>query len=200
MYLTKRQREILNFTISFIKNNGFSPSLEEIGAGVGLSSIATVYQHLVNLEKKGCIKRKWNRSRSLELGESAFQSLSNEIPLLGLVSAGKPIEAVENPESISISPGFTSKNKTFALKVIGDSMVDEHIRNGDYVIVEERKSAKDGETVVALIDNNEVTIKKFYHKKNKIHLEPANVNMKPIIVDEKNVQIQGVVIGLMRKY
>jgi len=200
MYITKRQREILNFIINFMKKNGYSPSLEEIGEGVKLSSIATVFQHLTNLEKKGCIKRKWNRGRSLELGENAFQSLINEIPLLGLVAAGKPIEAVENPEAIAVPPIFSNKNKTFALKVIGDSMIDEHIRDGDYVIVEERKSAKDGETVVALIDNNEVTIKKFYRRKNKIHLEPANINMKPIVVDEKNVQIQGIIIGLMRKY
>ncbi len=200
LYLTKRQRDILDFIIRFIRDKEYSPSLEEIGRGVGLSSIATVHDHLANLEKKGCIKRRWNRGRSLELKENAFQLFSNEVSLLGLVSAGRPIEAVENPETISVPTDFLGKNKTYVLKVTGDSMIDEQIKDGDYVIVEEKNSAKNGETVVALIENNEVTIKKFYRKKNKIHLIPANVNMKAMLIDEKNVQIQGVVIGLMRKY
>jgi repressor LexA len=198
MSLTKRQQEILMYLRQHINAFEYSPSLEEIAHHFHLSSVATVHKHLSNLEKKGLIRREWNRSRSVEVIED--EPAGYEVPLLGLVAAGRPIEAIEDADTISIPPDMIGRDRTYILQVSGDSMVDEGIRDGDYVIVEERKEARNGETVVALLEGEEVTLKKYYKEGKKVRLEPANPGMEAIHVNEEQVTIQGVVIGLLRKY
>lgn len=198
--LTKRQREILDFLTEFIQQHGYAPSLEEIGRRFGLSSLATVHKHLTNLQEKGFIKRTWNRSRSVELVPTRAGGRAVELPLLGYVAAGAPIEAVTSSETISVPEDFVGKRETYVLRVRGDSMIDEHIRDGDLVIVEDRKTAENGEMVIALLGGSDVTLKKFYRDNGRVRLQPANPAMQPIIVDAGQVEIQGVVIGVMRKY
>jgi repressor LexA len=210
-YLTKRQREILSFLDDFIEEKGYSPSLEEVGLGLGLSSLATVHVHLKNLEEKRMIRRLPNRGRSIEL-TSAGQKWRMEkrdkkggnwveILLLGRVAAGRPIEAVEIPETIEVPLDFVRGRETFALRVQGDSMINEQIRHGDLVIVEKRSTAENGETVVALVEGNEATVKKFYREADgRVRLQPANDAMEPIFIEADACAIQGVVIGLLRKY
>ncbi|MFW6303211.1 MAG: transcriptional repressor LexA [Candidatus Sumerlaeota bacterium] len=209
-YLTKRQREMLDFLERFIRENGYSPSLEEICEGVGLSSIATVHVHLRNLEAKKMIRRLANRSRSIELlpaarksnalpGKKAFSG-TVELPLLGRVAAGEPIEALVDDETVEVPGEFVRGRESFVLRVKGDSMIEDQIRDGDLVIVERRETANAGETVVALVGGSEATVKRFYHQGNNIRLQPANAAMQPIIVPADECEIQGVVIGLLRKY
>ncbi len=198
--LTKRQREILDYLNDFITQHGYAPSLEEIGRRFGLSSLATVHKHLTNLQGKGFIKRAWNRSRSVEVVPTRTGGRSLELPLLGYVAAGMPIEAVASAETISVPEDFVGKRDTYVLRVRGDSMIDEQIRDGDYVIVEDRKTAENGETVVALLQGSDVTLKKFYRENGHVRLQPANPTMKPLVVPAQQVQVQGVVIGVMRKY
>ena len=198
--LTKRQREILDYLNDFIQQHGYAPSLEEIGRRFGLSSLATVHKHLTNLQEKGFIKRAWNRSRSVELVPTRVGARAVELPLLGFVAAGAPIEAVASSESISVPEDLIGKRDTYVLRVRGDSMIDEQIRDGDFVIVEDRKSAENGEMVIALLGSSDVTLKKFYRENGQIRLQPANPSMQPIIVPADQLQVQGVVIGVMRKY
>jgi len=198
--LTKRQREILDFLNEFIQQHGYAPSLEEIGRRFGLSSLATVHKHLTNLQEKGFIKRAWNRSRSVELVPTRIGARAIELPLLGFVAAGSPIEAVATAESISVPEDLVGKHDTYVLRVRGDSMIDEQIRDGDYVIVEDRKTAENGEMVIALLGGSDVTLKKFYRENAHVRLQPANPAMQPLTVPAEQVQIQGVVIGVMRKY
>ena len=200
--LTKRQREILDYLNEFIAQHGYAPSLEEIGRRFSLSSLATVHKHLTNLQEKGFIRRAWNRSRSVELLPSRSGGRAIEVPLLGYVAAGMPIEAVTGTESIAIPESLVSgKRDTYVLRVRGDSMIDEQIRDGDFVVVEDRKTADNGEMVIALLRGSDVTLKKLYRDPGgKIRLQPANATMQPIFVEPENVQIQGVVIGVMRKY
>jgi repressor LexA len=199
--LTKRQREILDYLNEFIAQHGYAPSLEEIGRRFGLSSLATVHKHLTNLQEKGVIRRTWNRSRSLELVPARTGSRAVELPLLGYVAAGLPIEAVASNESIAVPEDLVSKRDTYVLRVRGDSMIDEQIRDGDLVIVEDRKTADNGEMVVALLRGSDVTLKKFYRESTgRIRLQPANPAMQPIFVEPAQVQVQGVVVGVMRKY
>ncbi|MEO6119989.1 MAG: transcriptional repressor LexA [Terriglobales bacterium] len=206
MALTKRQREMYDFISHFVSKNGYSPSFEEIGDGMGLSSLATVHKHLTNLEKKGLLKRDYNRSRSIDVlapkgrnkKEMALVA-SNELPLLGRIAAGRPVETYETPETISLNDVTRSKD-VFVLQVAGDSMQDEHIVDGDYVMVERIKTARNGEIVVALIDGSDTTLKRFYHEGEKIRLQPSNTAMAPIMVPAAAVQIQGRVIGVLRKY
>jgi repressor LexA len=199
--LTKRQREILDYLNEFIQQHGYAPSLEEIGKRFSLSSLATVHKHLTNLQEKGFIKRAWNRSRSVELMPSRGAGRAVEVPLLGYVAAGRPIEAVPGNESIAIPETLVSgKRDTYVLRVRGDSMVDEQIRDGDWVVVEDRKSADNGEMVIALVEGQDATLKKFYREHGRVRLQPANPTMAPIFVDPDAVQIQGVVVGVMRKY
>ncbi|MCX6354092.1 MAG: transcriptional repressor LexA [Candidatus Aureabacteria bacterium] len=201
MYLTKRQRQILDFINGFISRQGYAPSIEEIGKRFGLSSLATVHKHLVNLEKKGVINRAWNRSRSIELVPvEGIKIAAVELPLLGLIAAGKPIEALPHRETMVMPKEFAGKGNTFMLRVKGDSMIDEQIRDGDYIVVEKRDTATDGETVVALLNNEEVTLKKFYKGKGSIKLVPANPTLEPIVAHPRDVRIQGVVIAVLRKY
>ncbi len=199
--LTKRQREILDYLNEFIQQHGYAPSLEEIGERFKLSSLATVHKHLTNLQEKGFIRRSWNRSRSVELLPSRTGGRAVELPLLGYVAAGMPIEAVASAESISVPESLVAgRRDTYVLRVRGESMIDAQIRDGDWVVVEDRKSADNGEMVIALVEGQDVTLKKFYREAGRIRLQPANNAMQPIYVDPDAVQIQGVVVGVMRKY
>jgi len=198
--LTKRQREILDYLNEFIAQHGYAPSLEEIGRRFGLSSLATVHKHLTNLQDKGCIKRAWNRSRSVELVPMRVGGRAMELPLLGYVAAGAPIEAIAGTETIAVPEDLVGKRDTYVLKVRGDSMIDEQIRDGDFVIIEDRKSADNGEMVIALVGGSDVTLKKFYRENGHVRLQPANPAMQPLLIAPDQVQIQGVVIGVMRKY
>jgi repressor LexA len=198
--LTKRQREILDYLSDFIQQHGYAPSLEEIGKRFNLSSLATVHKHLTNLQDKGFIKRAWNRSRSVELVPTRMGGRAVELPLLGYVAAGAPIEAVAGTESIAVPEEMVGRRDTYVLRVKGSSMIDEQIRDGDFVIVEDRKTADNGEMVIALLGGQDVTLKKFYRDNGRIRLQPANPMMEPIVVPSDHVQIQGVVVGVMRRY
>jgi repressor LexA len=198
--LTKRQREILDYLQDFIQQHGYAPSLEEIGRRFSLSSLATVHKHLTNLEEKGVIRRSWNRSRSVELLSARTGHRAVDLPLLGFVAAGAPIEAVVSAETIAVPEDLVGKRESYVLRVRGDSMIDEQIRDGDFVIVEDRKTAEDGEMVIALIGGSDVTLKKFYRDNGRIRLQPANPAMRPLLFDASQVQVQGVVVGVMRRY
>jgi repressor LexA len=198
--LTKRQREILDYLQEFIQQYGYAPSLEEIGRRFSLSSLATVHKHLTNLQEKGFIRRSWNRSRSVELLSARTGHRAVDLPLLGYVAAGAPIEAVATNETIAVPEDLVGKRETYVLRVKGDSMIDEQIRDGDFVVVEDRKTADNGEMVIALISGTDVTLKKFYRDNGRIRLQPANPAMQPLILDASQVQVQGVVVGVMRKY
>ena len=205
--LTKRQREILDYLSEFIQQHGYAPSLEEIGRRFSLSSLATVHKHLANLQEKGFIRRAWNRSRSVELVQTRTGVRVIDLPLLGFVAAGAPIEAVPSNETIAVPEGLVGKRDSsrsssgcYVLRVKGDSMIDEQIRDGDFVIVEDRKSAHNGEMVIALLDGLDVTLKKFYKEHGRIRLQPANPTMQPLMLDPDGVQVQGVVVGVMRRY
>src|SRR6059058_1596083 len=206
MAITKRQRQVYDFLQDFIQRNGYSPSFEEIGDGLGLSSLATVHKHISNLEKKGLLSRDYNRSRSIDLlppkgrlKQAMSVSTGMVLPLLGRIAAGQPIEAIERPETISLAD-FVRSKEVFVLEVRGDSMQDEHILNNDYVLVEKTKVAHNGDIVVALVDGTDATLKRFYREGDKIRLQPSNAKMKPVIVAAANVEIQGRVIGVLRKY
>jgi repressor LexA len=198
--LTKRQREILDFLNEFIQDNGYAPSLEEIGRRFGLSSLATVHKHLTNLQDKGFIKRSWNRSRSVELVPTRAGGRALELPLLGYVAAGVPIEAVAGSETIAVPEDLAGKRDMYVLRVKGDSMIDEQIRDGDFVIVEDRKTAENGEMVIALVGGSDVTLKKIYLENGRVRLQPANPAVRPLVYSADEVQVQGVVVGVMRKY
>jgi repressor LexA len=201
MHLTRRQKEILDFLTRHIERKGYAPTIGEIGEHFGLSSLATVHKHLTNLQEKGLIKRSWNRSRALELVPSSVSVRAVELPLLGRVAAGTPIEAVTSSETIFVPENLVGRRDTYVLQVKGDSMIDEQIRDGDYVIVEDRKTARDGEMVIALVGGENVTLKKLYREGGgKVRLQPANARMKPIFVDQDDLTVQGVVIGVLRKY
>ena len=197
--LTRRQRQILDYLREFIDGHGYAPSLEEIGRRFGLSSLATVHKHLTNLQEKGFIRRSWNRSRSVEVVPMHTRGRALDLPLLGSVAAGAPIEAVVSPETVSVPEDMVGRRSTYALRVRGDSMVDVHIRDGDIVIVEDRKTARNGEMVIALLDQSDVTLKTFHRENDRVRLQPANPAVRPIVVDASQVRVQGVVIGVMRK-
>jgi repressor LexA len=201
MYLTRRQKEILDFLDKHISRKGYAPTIEEIGEHFGLSSLATVHKHLSNLQSKGLVKRDWNRSRALELVPTRVTVQAVELPLLGRVAAGSPIEAITASETIFVPEDMVGRRDTYVLQVKGDSMIDEQIRDGDFVIVENRKSARDGEMVIALVDGENATLKKLYREGNgMVRLQPANARIKPIVLDQDRLAIQGVVIGVLRKY
>ena len=201
MYLTRRQKEILDFLDRHISRKGYAPTIEEIGEHFGLSSLATVHKHLSNLQEKGLVKRDWNRSRALELVPTPVTVKAVELPLLGRVAAGSPIEAITASETIFVPEDMVGRRDTYVLQVKGDSMIDEQIRDGDFVIVENRKHARDGEMVIALLDGENATLKKIYREGGgMVRLQPANARVKPIVVDQDRLRIQGVVIGVLRKY
>jgi repressor LexA len=199
MSLTKRQKEILAFLSEYLKERGYSPSLDEIAKHFGIASLNAIYKHLRVLEERGFIRRLSNRARSITIvdQESVTEQL---VPLLGTIAAGHPIEAVASPEEISVPDGLLTKGTNYVLRVEGDSMIEEQIRDGDLIIVEQRDVAANGETVVALIDGQEATLKKLYREEGRVRLQPANPTLFPIFVEEDRLRIQGVVVGLMRKY
>ncbi|MFN8096183.1 MAG: transcriptional repressor LexA [Vicinamibacteria bacterium] len=201
MYVTRRQKEMMDFLDEYIERNGYAPTIEETAEHFGLRSLATVHKHLTNLQKKGLIKRDWNRSRALELVPTAVKVQAVELPLLGRVAAGSPIEAITSMETIFVPENMVGRQETYVLQVKGDSMIEEQIRDGDYVIVENRQSARDGEMVIALLDGENATLKKLYREGGgRVRLQPANAALSPIYVDQSRLRIQGVVIGVLRKY
>jgi len=198
--LTRRQREVYDVIREFIDANGYSPSLEEIGGTLGLSSVATVHKHISHLVAKGFVRRVWNQNRSIELAEENNGKALN-LPLVGTIAAGYPLEALPTTETITVPADMVSgKGRTFVLKIQGDSMIDEQIREGDYVIIEERQVARDGETVVALVDGSDATLKRIYREGSTVRLQPSHPTMAPIVVAAERVSVQGVVVGLIRKY
>jgi len=200
--LTKRQREILDYLTQYITEHGYAPSFEEIADTMGYGSLATVHEHLSNLERKGVIRRSFNESRSIEVLSRERPAGVVELPLLGLVAAGAPIEAVEQHETLALPEDMLpTTGHSYALRVRGDSMIDEHITDGDYIVVHSRNTARNGETVVALVHGTHATVKKLYREKGgRVRLQPANATMDPILVDEADVAVQGVVVGVIRKY
>ena len=204
MFLTRRQRQIFEFIHEFINDKAYAPSIAEIGAHFNLTSPATVHKHLQNIAQKGLIKRSWNRSRAIELvpgadtiGKEAIGPV--ELLLRGMIAAGVPLEAVQDNETIPL-PWSSGDSRLYVLKVKGDSMIEDHIQDGDYVIVEQRDTAANGETVVALIEGENATLKKFYREGDQVRLQPANATMAPIMVRNGEFRIQGVVVGVLRKY
>jgi len=202
MPLTKRQKEILDYIGGFIDDCGYAPSFEEIADHFGYSSLATVHEHLSNLERKGYIRKSYNESRSIEVVGRENGASAVDLPLLGTVAAGLPIEAIENRETLAVPPDMVRRGKeNYVLRVQGNSMIDESIRDGDYIVVSSQDSADDGQMVVALVGGDSATVKKLYRERNgKVRLQPANRTMEPIIEDADNVQVQGVVVGVIRKY
>ncbi len=238
MALTRRQKQVFDFLVAFINRHGYSPSFEEIGSGLDLSSLATVHKHMQTLEKKGFIRRAYNQSRSVEVvaipasvpfaktavrpfgrrkpaaeGHDAHaasahtaltpsQVLGNmEFPLLGRIAAGQPVEAIPHAETFSFGDFTQGRGSLFVLRVKGDSMIDDHICNGDYILVEGVQTADNGDIVVALIEGTDATLKRFFREPNgKVRLQPANAQMDPILVPARDVKIQGRVVGVLRKY
>ena len=204
MVLTKRQHEVLSFLQEFMEREGYCPSFEEIAAGLKLTSLATVHAHLATLEKKGCLRRGFNQSRSIELRRvaarrAAPKPASDTLPLLGRIAAGRPVEAIAGMDETTLAD-ITRRRPAFVLEVRGDSMIEDHILDGDYVLVERREQADDGQIVVALVDGREATLKRLYREKGgMLRLQPANPAMPPIRVAAERVQIQGQVIGVLRK-
>ena len=239
MALTRRQKQVFDFLVDFIGRHGYSPSFEEIGAGLHLSSLATVHKHMETLERKGFIRRGYNQSRSVEVvavpgsvpfaktavspfgrrkapleantaaeadGTAALPTPATilgamEFPLLGRIAAGQPVEAIPNAETFSFGDFTRGRGNLFVLRVKGDSMVDDHICNGDYILVEGAQTAENGDIVVALIEGTDATLKRFFREANgKVRLQPANAQMDPIVVPAREVKIQGRVVGVLRKY
>ncbi len=202
MALTRRQREIFDFISAFVEEQGYSPSLEEIAAQFGLSSVATVHRHVQHLVEKGLLRKAWNRSRSLEpVPQEVDEPGLTSLPLVGTVAAGAPIEAIENHERISVPAEMAGRpGESFVLRVRGDSMIEDQICDGDLVVIEKRDQARNGQTVVALINGSDATLKRFYQNGSQVRLVPANHTMEPIEVDAEQVTIRGVVRGLMRSF
>ena len=201
MALTKRQRQILDYVESFIEAYGYSPSFEEIASNFGYSSLATVHEHLSNLEEKGFLRKNYNKSRSLEVVRAQMGALALELPLLGTVAAGLPIEAIQDQDTVSVPHDMVRSGNNYVLRVKGNSMVDEQIRDGDYIIVNSRQTAENGEMVVALVNGDSATVKKFYRERDgRIRLQPANPTMEPMYFSADEVEIQGIVVGVIRKY
>ena len=200
MAITRRQKEVLDFLSGFTQKHGYSPSYEEIAHGLGLTSLATVHKHVTNLQNKGMLQRAHNRSRSIDvLPPRPARRTFERLPLAGRIAAGQPVEAIETAETISLGD-IIGNREVFALEVRGDSMRDEHIVSGDYVLVERTKTAREGEIVVALVDGSEATLKRFYRDGTMIRLQPSNAEMAPIFAPAASVAIQGKVLGILRKY
>jgi repressor LexA len=202
MPLTRRQKQILDHIGEYISDQGYAPSFEEIADAFGYSSLATVHEHLSNLERKGYIRKAYNESRSIELVQGDAVPGAVELPLLGEVAAGLPIEAIEHRETVLVPPDLLRKQgENYVLRVVGNSMIDEQIRDGDYIIVNSRPTAENGEMVVALVGGEAATVKKLYREPDgRIRLQPANPTMQPMYHDADEIQIQGIVVGVIRKY
>ncbi len=199
--LTPKQKNVLTFIHNYLSEFGYSPTIAEICHGIGVSSTSTVHKHLKILIEKGYLDSMPGRSRGLTLKTTPIEyTACIEVPLLGRVTAGLPIEMNEIPDTISLPETMLGHGETFVLEVRGESMIDEAIKDGDYVIVEKRDSARNGDMVIACIDNNEVTLKRIYREGQKVRLQPSNPTMKPIIIENRDVTIKGIVIGILRKY
>jgi repressor LexA len=209
MALTKRQKDFLDFLSGFLEKQGYSPSYEEIAEGMNLASLATVHKHILALESKQYLKRGFNQSRSLEIAPKyyaeqrqhrATSEPSLEVPLLGRIAAGAPVESATGHDTVSFND-FVGDPNTYALQVRGESMIEDHICNGDYVLVERADNARDGDIVVALVNGSESTLKRFYREPgDQVRLQPANSTMAPIYVPGASVQVQGKVLAVLRKY
>ncbi len=207
MALTRRQKEVLDFIAAYQVENGYSPSYEEIARGLKLASIATVHKHISALDKKNYLQRSHNQSRSIEVAPRYLQEqrrnrqqASLEVPVLGTIAAGKPVETFDDPTSVSFAD-FVGHKDTYALRVRGDSMIEDHICEGDMILVENTGQARDGEIVVALVGGAETTLKRFYREPgNIVRLQPANSTMSPIRVPAQEVQVQGRLLAVLRKY
>lgn len=202
MPLTKRQRQILDYLNSYAVEKGYAPSFEEIAEHFNYNSLATVHEHLSNLERKGYIKRSYNESRAIEILPSELYQRSVELPLLGAVAAGAPLEAMHTGETMSVPDGFLRKSGShYVLRVKGDSMIEEHIRDGDFVVINDKQAADNGEMVIAMLDGSGATVKRYYRERDgRIRLQPANEAMQPMFVHEDDVRIQGIVVGVLRRY
>ncbi len=210
MALTRRQKDLLDYLAGFIEKNGYSPSYEEIASGMDLTSLATVHKHIHSLESKGYLKRGFNQSRSLEISSKYLDERRSysgspriadlEVPLLGRIAAGSPVESMSNPETLAFKD-FLGDASTYALEVRGDSMIEDHICSGDFVLVEKVHNVRDGDIVVALVDGSETTLKRFYREPgDMVRLQPANASMAPIRVSQSTVSVQGRVLAVLRKY
>jgi repressor LexA len=200
MAVTRRQKEVLDFLTEFVRRNEYSPSYDEIARGLGLKSLATVHKHITNLANKGILEREHNRSRSIDVVPASRRNkVVERLKLMGEIVAGQPVDADENPETLSLGDIVGGKD-AFALRVHGDSMRDEHIVDGDYVLVERTSVARQGEIVVALVDGSETTLKRYYIEGPMVRLQPSNTEMDPIYVPSQNVAIQGRILGVLRKY
>lgn len=198
--LTKRQKEILDYIRSFIDGNGYAPSYREIAHYFELSSTGTIAEYINILAEKGYLTKEAMEARAIQLTPSYDDGLEMlNVPLQGMIDAGKPIEAIRTNETIDI-PRDMMGRKTFALRVRGESMIEDGILDGDYIIIEQTSSAKNGEIVVALVDNQNATLKRFYDEKNRIRLQPANKTMKPLLFAKNRITIQGKVKGVIRKF
>ena len=202
MPLTRRQREILDYIAAHIGSKGYAPSFEEIARQFGFQSLATVHEHLTNLERKGFIRRAHNESRAIEVVPPKGQTGATELPLLGLVAAGEPIETITGDDTIAVPDEMIPRRgRSYVLKVRGQSMIDEQIKDGDYVVVHERHQADNGQMVIALVGGTSATVKRYYREPGGwIRLQPANPTMQPLRVNERDVTVQGVVVGVIRKY
>jgi repressor LexA len=201
MPLTKRQREILDFLNRYGASNGFAPSFEEIAEHFNYNSLATVHEHLSNLERKGYIKRSYNESRAIEILPSDVFPKAVELPLLGTVAAGSPIEEMTSDQTVTVPDSFVGRGSHYVLRVKGNSMVDEQIRDGDYVVVKERESADNGEMVIALVDGQAATVKRYFRERDgRVRLQPANEQLAPMFYKDGDLRIQGIVVGVLRRY
>jgi repressor LexA len=207
MALTRRQKQVLDLIAKFVDDNGYSPSYEELARGLNLTSLATVHKHIAALTTKNYLKRGFNQSRSLEMGPKYVQenrrhreTAALEIPLLGRIAAGLPVESVEQRATLSFAD-FVGHAGTFALEVRGESMIGDHICDGDMVLLEQAAEVHDGDIVVALVEGSDTTLKRFYREPGgKVRLQPANPALQPIVVPAADVQIQGRLLAVLRKY
>jgi repressor LexA len=197
--LTKKQKNVLDFICTFLEDKGYAPSYREIAQEFSLSSVATVHQHVQTLQEKGYLASDGKRSLELtSLARPAPSASIVDIPLVGLITAGQPIEALLEHEQLSVPQSMVGRGRYYSLRVKGDSMIEDGILDGDYVVVEEKDQADNGDIVVALLENQFATLKRYYKEKDHIRLQPANSSMEPFRV--KNVKIQGKVVGLLRRY
>ncbi len=210
MALTPRQKQLLDFIADFIDEHGYSPSYEEIARGLGLASLATVHKHIQALEQKGYLARAFNRSRSVDVSPAYLEryraqrqrtgARALEIPLEGRIAAGTPVEVYPQPEMLSLGE-LVRDREVYALRVWGDSMVDDHILDGDYVLIERTQDVRNGDVVVALVDGTETTLKRIYFEpQGMVRLQPANVSMRPIVLPRSRVQVQGRLLAVLRRY
>ena len=202
MPLTKRQRQILDYLNSYTAEHGYAPSFEEIAEQFNYNSLATVHEHLTNIERKGYIKRTYNESRAIEILPSDVISRAVELPLMGAVAAGAPLEAMTTDETVSVPEDFVRRSGNhYALRVRGQSMIEDQIRDGDFVVVHDRQSADNGDMVIAMLDGGGATVKRYYRERDgRIRLQPSNEQMAPIYVREDEMQVRGIVVGVLRRY